>query len=214
MANCWQTFGEGNLDYIGSTYSSDLYCSICSQISFDKSVDSLFAVNPSAVARANAGIPAADSNFLIDKQKFYYYLSNNNVSGKDISYLNYFLGLTNTAPISDALQNNNSQYGYIDLTKQYLVTMGEFSSVGTFQNILLGVVKGFELFVVIPIPVVGGPLAAGIITSPFTGNNYKGSMIATIITGNSGHGYLSPTLIEADSNDYNQLKCANVNTLA
>jgi hypothetical protein len=38
MADCWQTFGEGNLDYIGNTYSSDLYCSICSQISFPETL--------------------------------------------------------------------------------------------------------------------------------------------------------------------------------
>jgi hypothetical protein len=214
MVNCWAMFGEGSLDYIGNKYDYDLYCSICSQIAFDNSLDNLFATNPSAISRASAGIPETDSNFLIDKKKFYDYLSNNNVSGKDVSYINYFLGLQNSKLLSDALQDKNSNYGYIDLKKQYFVTMGEFSSVGTFQNILLGVMKGFELFFVIPIPLAGGPLAMGIIASTLTGDNYKGTMIATIITGKSGHGYLSPTLIEANSEDWNKLKCADIKTLA
>lgn len=215
MADCWWMFGEGKLNYIGDKYSSDLYCSICSQIAFDNSMDNLFAINPSPVARASAGIPETYSNSLINKENFYDYLSNNNVSGKDISYLNYFLGLQNSKQISDVLQNNNSNYGYIDIKKQYLLVMGEFSRVGTLQSIWLGVQKGAELFVAIPFTAYGSPWAINIVLSAIPGEkNFKGYMVGTIITGESGQYYLSPTLIEANSEDYNKLQCADIKTLA
>jgi hypothetical protein len=216
--DCWAMFGEGNLDYIGDKEKSDLYCSICSQIAFDNSLDNLFATNPSAIARASAGIPETDSTFLINKKNFYDYLSNNNVSGKDISYLNYFLGLQNSKLLSDALQDNNSNYGYIDLKKQYLLIMGEFSKTGTLQSIWAGIKGGVELIPAIPLTLVGSPWAVNIILSALPQSNNFSSyyMIGTIITGNSGHYYLSPTLIEVNSNleDWNKLQCANINTLA
>lgn len=214
MANCWWIFGEGNANYIGDKFSSDLYCSICSQIAFDNSVDNLFAVNPSLIARASAGIPENYSDSLIDKRNFYTYLSNNNVSGKDISYLNYFLGLQDSKSISDVLQNNNYNYGYIDLKQQYLLVMGEYSRVGTLQNILMGIAKGAELFVVLPIPLVGGPWAVAIIASTLQDSSVKGNLVGTVITGGSGQNYLSPTLIAANSQEYTQLQCADIKTLA
>ena len=30
MADCWWTFGEGKLNYVGSDFKSNLYCSLCS----------------------------------------------------------------------------------------------------------------------------------------------------------------------------------------
>ena len=42
MASCWQTFGEGKLDFVGYSVWPDFfvgsYCGVCSTISFDKSL--------------------------------------------------------------------------------------------------------------------------------------------------------------------------------
>jgi hypothetical protein len=215
MVDCWSMFGAGKANYIGDKFNKDLYCSICSQIAFDNSADNLFAINPSPIARANLGIPETYSNSLINKENFYDYLSKNNVSGTDTPYLDYFLGLQNSKSISDVLRTNDANYGYIDLKKQYLLVMGEYSRVGTFQDILSGIAKGAELFVVLPIPLVGGPAAVSIFLSTLPGTkNFKGSLVGTIITGESGQDYLTPTLIEANSEDYNKLQCADIKTLA
>jgi len=210
-ADCWWMFGEGKAEYIGDKFTSELYCSICSQIAFDDSLYSMFV--------ADLGIqdlPPGYSPSLIDKEDFYKYLADTNVPGKDITYLDYFLGLKNAELISNALKANNSSWGYIDVTKWHFVMMGEFSQVGTFQNILIGAAKGILLALVLPIPVVGGPLAMGIVVSNYYDPLHKGGnyMLGTVMTGESGHGYLSPAIIEANSEDYNQLKCENVNTLA
>jgi len=214
--NCWWMFGEGKAEYIGDKFTSELYCSICSQIAFDDSLENMFVVNPSSVSRANAGIPETYSNSLISREDFYKYLADTNVPGKDITYLDYFLGLKNAELISNALKTNNSNWGYIDVTKWHFVMMGEFSQVGTFQNILKGAAKGILLALVLPVPVVGGPLAMGIVVSNYYDPLHKGGnyMLGTVMTGESGHGYLSPAIIEANSEDYNQLKCADVKTLA
>ncbi len=215
-ANCWWMFGEGKADYIGDKFTSDLYCSICSQIAFDDSLSNLFAVNPSLVSRANLGIPESYSNFLIDKEDFYEYLANTNMSGKDITYLDYFLGLQNSELISEALKSNNYNFGYMDLEKQHLIMMGEFSKVGFWQDVLIGVGKGVLLFLVLPLPVIGGPSGIALVVStvynPF--GQRGGYMIGTIMQGESGHAYLSPVIIEANSEDYNKLQCGSVNTLA
>lgn len=214
--NCWWMFGEGKLNYIGDKDKSELYCSICSQVVFDDSLNNLFAINPSPVSRASAGIPPTYSNFLIEKEEFYEYLANTNISGKDTTYLNYFLGLQTSKSISDALKSNNYDFGYIDIEKQHFIMMGEFSRVGLLNDIWTGVKKGALLVLVLPIPFIGGLWAESIIISTISGaNNVKNSyLIGTIVTGESGQKYLSPTIIEANSEDYSNLNCADIKTLA
>jgi hypothetical protein len=215
-ANCWWMFGEGKADYIGDKFSSDLYCSICSQVAFDDSLSSLFAINPSLISRANLGIPQNASNFLIKREDFYEYLASTNISGKGITYLDYFLGLQTSKLISEALKSNSYDFGYIDIEKQHFIMMGEFSKVGFWQDLLIGMGKGLLLFLVLPIPLVGGPAGIGLVVStvynPF--NKKAGYMIGTIMLGESGHTYLTPAIIEANSEDYNKLQCADIKTLA
>ena len=42
LADCWWMFGEGKINYAGSDLTSELYCSICSQIAFDDSIKEVF----------------------------------------------------------------------------------------------------------------------------------------------------------------------------
>ena len=218
-ANCWWMFGEGKMDYVGTFktgFTSDLYCSICAQVGFDDSLYNLFSTNPNIVKKADLGIPADYSSFVISREDFYKYLANTNISGKDITYLDYFLGLKNSELISNALKSNNYTWGYMDLERQYLIMMGEFSKVGTFQSILVGIGKGVLMALVLPIPLVGGPLAIGLVVSNYYNPFAKtgGYLIGTVMQGDSGHTYLSPAIIEANSEDYNSFQCADVKTLA
>lgn len=217
-ANCWWMFGEGKADYIGvaqasgtiGDFTSDLYCSICSQVAFDDSLYSLFVTNLGI-----ADLPVSDYPSLISKEDFYGYLAETSMSGKDITYLDYFLGLENSELISEALRLNKSNFGYIDVKKQHLIMMGEFSKVELWQDILTGIKKGVLLFLVLPVPLVGGPAGIALVVStvynPF---GQKGYMIGTVMQGESGHAYLSPAIVEANSEDYNQFKCADIKTLA
>lgn len=41
MAECWWMFGEGKINYIGDKFRKDNYCSICSQVLFDDSLNNL-----------------------------------------------------------------------------------------------------------------------------------------------------------------------------
>ena len=43
MADCWWMFGEGKVNYVGKDLpEKQLYCSICSQLAFDNSLEEIF----------------------------------------------------------------------------------------------------------------------------------------------------------------------------
>jgi hypothetical protein len=210
-ANCWWMFGEGKADYIGGGFESDLYCSLCSQIGFDDSLYSMFATDFGI-----QDLPMKDWPSLINKGEFYTYLANTKISGKDRTYMDYFLGLNNSKLISDALQQNSYNFGYIDVKKQHFVMMGEFKEVGPFYQTVKDMGKGALTAFALPIPVIGGPIAIALLISPYYnpfGQKTK-YMLGTIVEGGSGHIYLAPAIIEANSEDYNNLKCEDIKTLA
>jgi len=217
MADCWWMFGEGKMDYIGNAkatptgFQSDLYCSICSQIAFDNSLYSLFAINPSAVSRANLGVPTTASNSLISREKFYDYLAKTNMSGKQTTYLNYFLGISDSKSISNVLKNNKTNFGYMDLEKWQIVTMAEFSRITFLQDISTGIWKGILLAITLP---TAPDIAVDLIISVIPGKPFAGYLVGTIIQGESGHAYITPTIIEANSEDYSKLRCGDIKTLA
>ncbi|VVB82098.1 Uncharacterised protein [uncultured archaeon] len=195
MANCWWMFGEGNLNYIGDTFTSNLYCSICSQIGFDDSASSIF----------NKGI--------IDKKDFYTYLANTNASGKTITYLDYLNGLKTAATIEEGLKTTNAQFGTIDTTKQYYIVMGIFSKVGVAGWIAAGAVGVATGAGVIASVVFSGGLTIPVIIGAVAGGT-GGYFLGTAVNGISGNPYLSPTIIEANSAAFNSLNCSSIKTLA
>lgn len=186
MADCWWQFGEGKLNYISNEFTKNLYCSICSQVAFDNSVD-MFENNE------------------IDKKQFYSYLSNTNVSGKEISYLDYLVGLKTSQTIESSLQTGNAQFGKINLGKQYYVLMGIFSKVG-IENWV-----GSAAAVGAGVGLIAGPV--GFIIGGAIGGA-GGYLLGTAASGDSGYPYLSPTIIEANSKDFSSLNCSSINTLA
>lgn len=186
MADCWWIFGEGKINYIGKEFKSDLYCSICSQINFDNSLNMF-------------------ENGEIDKKLFYDYLAKINISEKEISYLEYLNGLKNANAIEERLKQNSSEFGKINLAKQYYVIMGIFSETGLVQWALSGVGVGMIIG-----GIVGGPV--GIIIGGVVGG-VGGHYAGTIVEGESGNKYISPELVEANSEDFDELRCASIKTL-
>src|SRR3989344_7040233 len=51
MTNCWQMFGEGKVDYVGKDFTKNNYCSICSQIYFDDSLESIEWVEDKKISK-------------------------------------------------------------------------------------------------------------------------------------------------------------------
>ncbi len=187
MADCWWIFGEGKLNYVGKDFKADKYCSICSQISFDNSIDFFEGGE-------------------INQKLFYDYLAKTNVSGKDISYLDYLAGLKGSKTIEDSLKNRNSEFGKINLGRSYYIVMAIFSETGLTQWAGSGVVIGAVVG-----GIIGGPV--GIIIGGVIGGG-GGYMLGTVVKGESGHEYMPPTIIEANSEDFSKLKCASIKTLA
>lgn len=187
MADCWWIFGEGKINYIGTDFKSSLYCSICSQISFDNSID-FFEEGE------------------IDQKLFYDYLAKTNYS-EDTSYLDYLVGLKSSQTIEDSLKAGNFESGKpINLGRQYYIIMGIFSETGLTKWAGSGVVIGAVVG-----GIVGGPI--GIVIGGAIGGG-GGYFMGTVVKGESGHEYISPAIIEANSEDFSKLKCASIKTLA
>jgi hypothetical protein len=209
MAKCWWMFGEGKLNYLGKEVEPQLYCSICSQVAFDNSLNNIF---PSGK---------------ISKANFYDYLAYNKVSGKDINYLDYLVGAKSSQDIKNYLKQDNPDLGKIDiafgnmsLEKQYFVMMGQFSDVAVWRKALgFGAAGATIVAGVILIVATGGAALPTLpfiiaVSSGFVAGTTGGYFIAMSVKGESGLDYISPTIIEANSEDYNKLQCADIKTLA
>ncbi len=188
MADCWWMFGEGKVNYVGEGFTSNLYCSICSQIAFDNSVNFF-------------------PNNQIDKKEFYSYLATHNASGQDISYLEYLTGIKDPSAISQSIS-----FGQIDLTKQYFVVTGMFNQIGVLTWIGGGVAAGAAIALAVVTAGASIPVTVAIIGGTALGGT-AGYFIGTTIKGESGQNYLTPTIIQANSDDFNSLKCASIKTL-
>jgi len=192
MADCWWMFGEGKVNYVQKDLTGKLYCSICSQVAFDVSVkENIF----------DAGE--------IDKKEFYNYLKNEKISGKDKTYLEY---LYKTQDLSEIWKED---FGKINLDKQYYVMMGITSKISTLGWIGVGTAigAGATFFLTLsPITIPGGIIATIVMGAVVGGTG--GIFVAPILEGESGNEYLSPTIIEVNSEQFNELKCSSIKTLA
>ncbi len=196
MADCWWMFGEGKLNYVGKTFDKELYCSICSQIRFDNSID-IF------------------NNGKINQKDLYNYLAITNMSGSDKTYLDYLLGITNSQAIEEELKKNNSDFTVIDINKQHSIVMGIFSKVGLLSWTAIGVAAGGLI-------AVGAAILTGGVSIPITiviatgaaAGGAGGYFIGTALQGGSGNYFLSPTIIETSSADFQKLQCSDIKTLA
>lgn len=185
LVDCWWMFGEGKVNYVGEDLIPGMYCSICSQIAFDDSVKEI--------------IEAGE----LDKEEFYHYLYLKNMSGDDETYLEY-LGLV------DYYKNVDTEFGIIDLDKQYYVLTGMNSDVSTWGYVA-----------------VGAGAVAGIAFAPFTfggsagfvagtllaiGGGTAGYFVAPVVKGEIGNRMISPSLIEVNSEEFKGLGCKTITT--
>ncbi len=195
MATCWWMFGEGKINYVGEDWFENLYCSICSQIAFDDSLTDLFGAGT------------------IDKGDFYGYLASNNISGRDQTYLEYLQGIEEAREIENSLAENNANFGSFNLNKQQYVMIGIYSEVGVWKWVTgLAVVGG-----IIAAPFTGGlstiPTAI-IIAGAGGAGGAGGYFLGTAVKGESGHEYISPSLIEVNSEEFKNMECGSIATLA
>jgi len=206
MADCWWMFGEGKVDYVGNDFTKNNYCSICSQIYFDDSLESLEGVE----------------NKKISKDEIYDYLTKGNYS-KEQTYSQYLFGTNNIEALKqEALQKQGAgTFGNIEIGKQFFVVMGITNEVGTVPWIITaaaGTVAGIAI-AVNPI----GWVAAGVtvvatsIVGSTAGMAYaegvEPEIDAIVMEGNGiSNNFMRPTIIEADSNKFEVLNCEDILT--
>lgn len=196
MATCWWEFGEGKIDYAPSTSSPQNYCSICSQIAFDSSVNKIFG----------------GTNF--NKKDFYTYLAHTKMSSGQ-TYQDYFL--------LNGILNYQGNFGTVNMTKEYYSLMGITTKVSTLGWIAKGAVAiGGAAAIVTTIVLSGGtatPLlaiigttAAGTVVGGAAGYARSMMFIAPTVKGPSGNGYIPPSLIQVNSPEFHALNCSLITT--
>ncbi len=215
MYDCWWMYGEGKVDYLGEVdWTSNSYCSICSQIVFDESVKKIFA----------------DNGGKLSKDDFYKTYLTKNIPGKQTTYSEYLLGTKNP---DDYLTQYNietssgeqtvgaTSWGNTDLDKTQILIMSIKSEVSTTAWVLTGAA-------------VVGAITAGVLLTPFTlgaslvsavgaviviggataGGVAGGVLVAPMIKGSSGRAFNPPSLMEFKSKNYKSLKCIEIKSLS
>ena len=197
MATCWWMFGEGKINYVGDDFFENLYCSICTQVAFDDSVQDIFT----------AGV--------VDKSEFYEYLTNNNVEGKEESYSEY-LKIGESLELENTLKENDATFGSFDLSKQHYVFTGIYSDLGVWKWVASVAAAGAALGGIIAVPFTSG-LSLGVTAAILTGGvagGVGGHYIGTAYRGESGHDYLPIVFVEVNSPEFKSFKCKSITTLS
>jgi len=181
---------EGKVDYISSEVLSKNYCSICSQISFDNSVKSIF-----------------ENKSFFDKKDFYSYLSKNKISDEQ-TYENYFL--------INGILNYPGKFGEVDLSKQYYSLMGITSKVSKVGWVLGG---ALTLGALASIPLTGGvsviaigTAVGGAVVGGSAGWIASSYLLVPSIKGPSENFYIPPSVIEVTSSEFDSLNCDKIST--
>lgn len=193
ISNCWWMFGEGRVNYVGDTTLPKLYCSICDQVGFDSSVKEIFEGDE------------------FDKKEFYYYMSLANIT-EEKTYTEYLYGTNDLEALSGGLP-----YGKINLDKQYFILTGMTSDVSTlgWAAIGAGALIGGTIYTVATggTGLIAGVLAVGVagVGGAAVGGG-TAYFVAPIIEDWMGNKQISPSLIEANSKEFDNLKCEEIAT--
>ncbi len=213
MANCWWMFGEGKINYVGGKLEKDNYCSICSQIYFDKSLENIVGEK-------------------ISKDELYEYLQSNKIDEAN-TYLDYLIGGKNLEAIKKEASEKHdvNTFGNIELEKQYFVLTGITSDVSlwtwagsgaglggivTFGTAVIGTIflTSNPIGWVTGIAIVGG--GAGVGTGVGKIVDAIDPEISVISVGGRGidNQFMAPTIVEANSEKFDALNCEEILTLA
>jgi hypothetical protein len=212
MANCWWEFGEGKVNYVSSTMTKDNYCSICSQIAFDDSVEKIDGIG-----------------LAINEDDFYNYLSLTPAPGKDMNYAQYFFRTNNISTLKEGLSNQAGKevsFGNIYTQKQYFVVMGITSEVNTIGWVVRGAALGGLAVVGVAVAGVGtaGLIAVAVGEIAAGGAGAGVAKISDLISPKIGaitiegegveNKFMVPTIQEANSDEFKLLNCQEVVTSA
>ena len=207
MTDCWWMFGEGKVNYVGDDITHNNYCSICSQIYFDDSLEALDGIE----------------NKKISKDELYEYMTKNEYS-KDQTYSQYLLGTNDLSIFKE-----QGSFGNIEIGKQYFNVMGITSEVGNPWSASLGAgaaaytaIGIFKTFIVSattsgPPGWVAGLIVVG--TAAITAGALEISDLiepeigAIVVEGRGiNNKFMAPTLQEADPDKFKALNCEDVLT--
>jgi hypothetical protein len=196
LTDCWWMFGEGKTNYLSKELLSNMYCSICSNIVFDDSVNKIIPSNE------------------IDKKTLYEYMASHQMPEKSVSYFEYLYGTNDLNYIfGDALSKGVS-LGKMNLNEQYLSMTAVSSKINkvTWFFVGAGIVAGLAILapiVGVSVPIVYVLVAAG-------GAGIAGStVVAPLVDTFYGANAMPPFFIGINSQELEEFKnlgCKDIET--
>ena len=208
MADCWWMFGEGKVKYVKDKLLQNNYCSICTQLAFDDSInDSVEGIEEGK----------------INQDDFYSYLAETPISEGGETYTEYFFGTNDIPEIKAGIGGNEDNiegattFGTISIDKQYFVTTGIVSEVGKTWKILgagLGV-----LAIISPLGWVAGAIvvtsgAAAATVGEDVAEFFKPRIVAILVEGDGVENYfMAPTIVETRAETFELLDCKDIMSL-
>jgi len=210
MADCWWMFGEGKIDYIRDKALQKNYCSICTQLAFDDSIQDI---------EDEEGNPVFEDN-KISEDELYNYLAE---MSEDLTYAEYLFGTGNVELLKSAIANNEKNtegivtFGTIDIDKQSFVVMGITSEIGgTYKWIGAGLVV---LAFATPVGWIAGAVlvtsgAGAIVIGEDAAELLQPEIVGIVVEGDGvPNQFMAPTIVEANSDKFKLLDCKDVMTL-
>lgn len=216
MADCWWMFGEGKVDYIGKKATKKNYCSICSQVYFDNSLNNLKEVKGGKIS----------------KDDFYNYLGSKKMENSKVTYAEYMLGTNDIESLKNEFIPQEDQkislegelsFGDIEIGKQYYVMMGITSEITGWAWVGVGIVTAGGTFLLASNP-VGWGVTASIIGGSVAGTTTGavGHEISKIINPEikaitvEGKGiknqFMVPTIVKVEPDKFEALNCKEIIT--
>jgi len=193
MSDCWWMFGEGKVDYVGKDLTPHFYCSICSQILFDDSLD---------------GIEGIEGK--ISQEEFYSFLENKPTKEGETTYLYYLTGFSDMNSFQGYLNEEDAVLSEFELNKQYFILTGINSVVGTWKWAGIGLIAGG----LIAAPFTGGAsfgISALIMGGVGTAGGVGGYFVGTAVKGEGiDNDFLKPVIVEANSETLDKFNCRDI----
>lgn len=203
MADCWWMFGEGKVEYVGKDVTKNNYCSICSQIYFDGSLETLEGVEDKKIS----------------KDELYNYLAENEYSNEK-TYSEFLFG-TNDLSLFE-----QESFGNIEIGKQYFNVMGITSGVKNIWGSGIGVggvayttIGLLNLFSLGPPGWIAGTIVVGSAAATagaLTISDLVEPEIGAIVVQGNGieNQFMTPTIVETESAKFSALNCEEILTYA
>ncbi len=217
MAQCWSMFGEGKVNYVGEDLTKNNYCSICSQIIFDNSLNKINEF----------------SGGKISKDSLYDYLSKTKINNGKTTYAQYFFGTNDIEKLkSESQKNGVGTFGTIPTGNQFFVVMGITSGVSVWEWAGIGggvgtgvagtgIILSAIALATPPGWIIGAVLigagtigaAGGAIFSDNVAELLKPEILAITVSGNGiSNKFMAPTIVEANSEKFKALNCKEILT--